>query len=52
MPNGRLRPVAKTSFDLRLAVAVAVAQDADAVGAALGDEQVAVRRGANDDAGF
>jgi hypothetical protein len=36
--------------DLGLAVAVGVAEDADAVGAALGDEQVAVR-GADDDAG-
>ena len=32
--------------DLGLAVAVGVAEDADAVGAALGQEQVAVRRGA------
>ena len=37
--------------DLGLAVAVGVAEDADAVGAALGDEQVAVR-GADDDAGL
>ena len=37
--------------DLGLAVAVGVAEDADAVGAALGQEQVAVR-GADDDAGL
>ena len=37
--------------DLGLAVAVGVAQDVDAVGAALGDEEVAVG-GADDDAGL
>ena len=47
-PERSVQAFGEDLVDLGLAVAVGVAEDADAVGAALGDEQVAVRRRAND----
>ena len=50
-PEGPRQAGGEDLVHLGLAVAVGVAEDADAVGAALGDEEVAVG-GADDDAGL